>query len=73
MFEDGSLVKHKILGYKGLIDGRTNMKMLFTGNRKCEFQYRVKVPNQDKRLIAPKEDLRMLKAPVVKPKRKIFK
>jgi len=33
MFEDGSLVKHKKTGYEGLIDGRTNMKMLFTGNR----------------------------------------
>ena len=73
MFEDGSLVKHKDLGYEGLIDGRTNLKMLFTGNRQCEFQYRIKLPNQDKRLIAPEEDLKMLKAPVAKPKRKIFK
>jgi len=73
MFEEGSVVKHKILGYEGLIDGHTNLKMLFTGNRKCEFQYRIKIPNQDKRLIAPEEDLKMLKAPVIKSKRKIFK
>ena len=73
MFEDGSLVKHKDLGYEGLIDGRTSLKMLYTGNRQCEFQYRIKVPDQDKRFIAPEEDLKMLKAPVVKPKRKFLK
>ena len=73
MFEDGSLVKHKDLGYEGLIDGRTNLKMLYTDNRQCEFQYRIKIPNQDKRLITPEEDLKMLKVPVAKPKRKIFK
>ena len=72
MFEDGSLVKHKKTGYEGLIDWRTKMKMLFTGNRECEFQYRIKLPNHDKRLIAPEEDLRKLKAPVVKLKR-VFK
>ena len=65
MFEDGSLVKHKDLDYEGLIDGQTNLKMLLTGNRQCEFQYRIKLPNQDKRLIAPEEDLQMLKAPII--------
>ena len=73
MFEDGSLVKHRKLGYKGLIDGQTNLRLWFTGNKECKFQYRVKFPDQDKRLIAPEEDLKFLKAPVVKPKRKIFK
>jgi len=73
MFEEGDLVKHKKSGYEGLIDGQTNLKMLFTGNRHCEFQYRIKLPNQDTRLIAPEEDLQMLKGPVVKPKRKISK
>ena len=68
MFEEGSLVKHKELGYEGLIDGKTSLKMLFTGNKQCEFQYRIKLPNKDNRLIAPKEDLQMLKEPVVKPK-----
>jgi len=69
MFEDGSLVKHKKTGYEGLIDGQTNLRLWFTGNKECKFQYRVKFPNQDKRLIAPEEDLKLLKAPVAKPKR----
>ena len=73
MFEDGVLVKHKKLGYEGLIDGRTNLTMLFTGNKQCAFQYRVKLPDQDNRLIAPEEDLQMLKAPVAKRKKNIFK
>ena len=73
MFEEGTLVKHKKLGYEGLIDGQTNLRIFFTGNKQVKFQYRIKLPDQDKRLIAPEEDLRKLKAPVVKPKRKIFK
>ena len=57
MIENDTLVKHKILGYEGLIDGQTRMKLIFTGERGCESQYRIKIPGQDKRFIAPEEDL----------------
>ena len=57
MIENDTLVKHKILGYEGLIDGQTRMKLIFTGARDCESQYRIKILGQDKRLIAPEEDL----------------
>ena len=57
MIENDTLVKHKILGYEGLIDGQTSLKMLFTGERGVAFQYRIKVLGLDKRFIAPEEDL----------------
>lgn len=57
MIENDTLVKHKILGYEGLVDGVTKLKMLYTGERGVEFQYRIKVLGQDKRFIAPEEDL----------------
>ena len=57
MLENDTLVKHKILGYEGLIDGQTRMKLVFTGERGCDSQYRIKVPGVDKRFIAPEEDL----------------
>jgi len=57
MIENDTLVKHKILGYEGLIDGQTRMKLIFTGERGCESQYRIKVLGQEKRFIAPEEDL----------------
>ena len=68
MIEDKALVKHKRLGYEGLIDGQTHLRILFTGNKTCDFQYRIKITNQDKRFIAPEEDLKVLKKP--EPKRK---
>jgi hypothetical protein len=57
MLENDTLVRHKILGYEGLIDGYTRMKLIFTGERGVEFQYRIKVLGQDKRFVAPEEDL----------------
>ena len=57
MIENNTLVKHKILGYEGLIDGETRLRLLFTGDRTCQSQYRIKVLGQDKRFIAPEEDL----------------
>ena len=57
MIENDTLVKHKILGYEGLVDGVTKLKMLYTGERGVEFQYRIKVLGQEKRFIAPEEDL----------------
>ncbi len=72
MFEDKVLVKHKRLGYEGLIDGKTKLRILFTGNKAVEFQYRIKIANQDKRYIAPEEDLKAIKAPVVLKRKKIL-
>jgi len=59
MFENDTLVRHKILGYEGLIDGQTRMKLIFTGERGCDSQYRIKIFGQDKRFIAPEEDLEL--------------
>ena len=70
MIENKALVRHKRLGYEGLIDGQTSLRILFTGKKTCEFQYRVKILNQDKRLIAPEEDLKVLKKPEPKRKKK---
>jgi len=33
--------------------------LIFTGERGCELQYRIKVLGQDKRFIAPEEDLEL--------------
>jgi hypothetical protein len=33
------------------------MKLMFTGERGCEYQYRIKILGQDKRFVAPEEDL----------------
>ena len=33
------------------------MKLIFTGERGCDSQYRIKVFGQEKRFIAPEEDL----------------
>ena len=50
-------VRHKHLGYTGWIDDVTKNKDLFTGNRNCEWQYRVRTVEDEKRRIAPAEDL----------------
>jgi hypothetical protein len=61
MIENNTPVKHKILGYEGVIDGETRLKMLFTGERAVAYQYRIKVKGVDKRFIAPEEDLEIQK------------
>lgn len=53
-------VKHIRDGYKGWINGTTKMKEIFTGNKEVEFQYCVQIPNEDKRRIAPAEDLEVI-------------
>jgi hypothetical protein len=64
MIENNTPVRHKILGYEGVIDGETRLKMLFTGERGVTYQYRIKVPGQDKRFIAPEEDLEIRKVEI---------
>ena len=67
MLEDGISVKHKILGFLGIIDGQTSSKEYFTGNKEVPFQYRIVVPNSDIRQIAPEEDLEIIDHKPSKP------
>jgi hypothetical protein len=68
LLKDGTLVQHKITGYQGRIDGTTAIKSCFTSkgaalampNTKEAFQYRIVVPGEMMRHIAPAEDLETL-------------
>ncbi len=65
---DGTLVRHKIRGYEGRIEGTTEIKGCFTragvllanAPAKELFQYRVMVAGELMRQIAPAEDLEIL-------------
>jgi hypothetical protein len=67
---DGTLVRHKTIGYEGRIEGTTAIKTCFTRDGKLlgvpttkeAFQYRVAVSGQSMRLIAPVDDLEILEA-----------
>ncbi|HEX9445168.1 MAG TPA: hypothetical protein VGA73_13670 [Candidatus Binatia bacterium] len=66
--QDGTLIRHKLMGYEGRTDGTTTLKSCFTrdgesiGNApaKQAFQYRVLVAGETMRRIAPIEDLEVL-------------
>ena len=66
--QDGTLIRHKMAGYEGRIDGTTEIKTCFTArgvlldksNSKQTFQYRVAVKGESMRQIAPAEDLEIL-------------
>lgn len=68
--QDGTLVRHKIIGYQGKIEGKTEIKTCFTRGgaslsippAKEAFQYRVAVSGESMRHIAPAEDLEILDA-----------
>lgn len=65
---DGTLIRHKVAGYEGRIDGFTQIKTCFTAggapldksHTKHIFQYRVAVAGESMRRIAPAEDLEIL-------------
>ncbi len=67
---DGTLVRHKTIGYEGRIEGTTAIKTCFTRDGKLlgvpttkeAFQYRVVVSGQSMRFIAPVDDLEILEA-----------
>ena len=67
---DGTLVRHKSKGYQGTIEGTTSIKACFTRGgaalpitmTKETFQYRISVPGESMRQIAPLEDLEILEA-----------
>lgn len=56
----GTKVRHLGEKYIGFIDGVTKLKNLFTGDTHCEWQYRLKIPGQDIRRIAPANDLEVV-------------
>lgn len=66
--QNGTLIRHKVTGYEGRIDGTTGIKTCFTvggellnkPSTKQTFQYRVFVKGESTRRIAPPEDLEIL-------------
>jgi hypothetical protein len=70
--QDGTLIRHKVAGYEGRIDGTTGIKTCFTSrgelldklNSKQTFQYRVVIKGEPMRRIAPAEDLEILEGVV---------
>lgn len=68
--KDGTLIRHKVIGYEGRTDGTTALRACFTrlggplGNSpfKENFQYRVLIAGEAIRRIAPLEDLEILEA-----------
>jgi len=73
--QDGTLIRHRVVGYEGRIDGTTGIKSCFTtagalllkSSSGQTFQYRVLIAGESLRRIAPAEDLEILEgvAPVV--------
>jgi hypothetical protein len=65
---DGTLVRHKVKGYEGRIEGTTEIKVCFTRGgvsvptalSKEQFQYRVVVVGESLRRIAPLDDLEIV-------------
>ena len=70
--QDGTLIRHKVTGYEGRIEGTTEIKICFTAggelldkyNGKQIFQYRVAVEGESMRRIAPAEDFEILEGVV---------
>jgi hypothetical protein len=66
--QDGTLIRHKVVGYKGRIEGTTEITTCFTAagallpgsTSRQRFQYRVVVAGESMRRIAPAEDLEIL-------------
>ena len=70
--QDGTLIRHKVAGYEGRIEGTTEIKTCFTAGGKLlpnptskqHFQYRVIVKGESMRRIAPAEDFEILEGVV---------
>ena len=66
--ENGTLIRHKVAGYEGRIDGTTEIQKCFTlrgellpyPTGKDLFQYRVMVKGESLRRIAPADDFEIL-------------
>jgi hypothetical protein len=72
ILEDGTLIRHKVVGYQGRIEGTTKIQSCFTSrgellpypNRKHLFQYRIMIEGESLRRIAPADDFEILEAGV---------
>ena len=72
ILEDGTLIRHKVAGYEGRIEGTTKIQSCFTAKGellayptgKQLFQYRVMVEGESLRRIAPADDFEILDAVV---------
>ena len=70
--QDGTLIRHKVAGYEGRIEGTTEIQSCFTvggeslvnHTSKQLFQYRIVVEGESLRRIAPAEDLEILEGVV---------
>ena len=66
--QDGTLIRHRVTGYEGRIEGITEIKACFTAggdlldksNSKETFQYRVVIRGESMRRVAPAVDLEIL-------------
>ena len=66
--QDGTLIRHKVVGYEGRIEGITEIKSCFTAGGALlarpaggqTFQYRVVVEGESMRRVAPAEDLEIV-------------
>ena len=66
--QNGTLIRHKVAGYEGRIEGTTQIKSCFTRGgellthptTKELFQYRIMVEGESLRRIAPAEDFEIL-------------
>jgi hypothetical protein len=66
--ENGTRIRHKTVGYTGLIDGTTEIRQCFTiagkmvvgSSSRQTFQYRVAVAGESLRRVAPMEDLEVV-------------
>ena len=66
--ENGTLIRHKVAGYEGRIDGTTEIQKCFTlrgellpyPTGKDLFQYRVMIKGESLRRIAPADDFEIL-------------
>jgi hypothetical protein len=78
LLQDGTLIRHKVTGYEGRIEGTTEIKTCFTEagallekpTTRQTFQYRVAIQGEPMRRIAPADDLEILEgvAAVVCPR-----
>ena len=70
ILQDGTLIRHKVVGYEGRIEGTTGIATCFTAagrllpssSSRQTFQYRVVVEGESMRRIAPAEDLEILES-----------
>ena len=70
--QKGTIIRHKVAGYEGRIDGTTEIRACFTARGELvgksspgqTFQYRIAVAGELLRRIAPPEDLEVLESSV---------